>query len=311
MTNADLRGVIPIVPTPFDEDGWLDLGGLARIVDYLVDAGVHGIAVLGMASETYALTDQERTDVLAAAAETLDGRLPLVAGCSHNSGQGVAQLAVTADKTGADALMIMPPAIGDPTPDVIRGYYTDAAEATGLPIMVQDNPSWTGVRLPISLYEELSLLDNVRYAKIETRHPPTTIAAVRQAVGDRLLILGGQAGTWLPEELARGSVGTMPAAVMPQIFLNVWRLWTEGKEASARALFDRYFPMIRVTGTPSVGIPMSKEIFAQLGIISSPAVRAPLAPLSDQDKVDLGVVCSALDVVAVMNDRRPTDAAAG
>lgn len=309
MTDPDLHGVIPIVPTPFAADGGLDLEGLARIVDYLVDAGVNGMAVLGMASETYALTEPERERVISTAAERLDGRLPLVAGCSHNSGQAVAQLAVAAHKAGANALMMMPPAMGDPATDVIRGYYTDAAEATDLPIMIQDNPSWTGVQLPLSLYDDLSRLDTVRYAKIETRHPPTTMAAVRNVVGDRLGILGGQAGSWLPEELARGSLGTMPAAIMPQIYLRVLSLWTTGQEAEARAVFDRFYPLIRVTGTPGVGIPMSKVIFNRLGLIDSAVVRAPLSPLRDQDVADLEAVCRALDVYTIMRSRDAAGAA--
>lgn len=303
MADPELHGVIPIVPTPFNRQAELDLDGLTRIVDYLVDVGVHGMAVLGMASEAYALTDAERALVISAAARKISGRVPLVAGCSHNSGAAVAKLALEAAGAGADALMIMPPAIGEPSTDAILRYFTAAAGATDLPIMIQDNPSWTGVRIPISLYEALSRLDTVRYAKVETRHPPTTIAAIRAAVDDRLNILGGQAGLWLPEELARGSAGTMPGMIMPQIYVQVWDLWTAGKHGEARAMFDRYFPLIRLTSTPGVGIPMTKQILYQLGLITNPSVREPLSPLQEQDYIDLDAVCRTLDTLTIMHSR--------
>lgn len=285
-----LHGVIPIVPTPFRDDGALDLDSLPRVLDHLAAAGVHGVAVLGMASETYSLTEAERESVIARAAAHLAGRLPLVAGCSHNSGPAVAQLAVQAQQAGADALMMMPPAIASPGPAVIRDYFATAGVATDLPIMIQDNPSWTGTTIPIDTYRELCELPTVRYAKIETRHPPTTIAAVRDLVGDRLAILGGQAGIWLPEEVARGSVGTMPASIMPDAYVEMWQLWASGQPEAARRVFDSHYPLIRVTSAPTVGIPMSKVILHRLGLLTSPTVRTPLQQLAERDLADLDAV---------------------
>lgn len=300
MPSTDLRGLIPIVPTCFDDDGRLDLPGMGRVVDYLVEVGVHGVAVLGMASEVYSLTDAEREAVITTAAERLERRVPLVVGCSHNSGQAVSQAAVSAFKAGADALMVMPPSMGDASTTVIKEYYVAAAEATDLPIMIQDNPAWTGVHLPIGLYADLCETATIRYAKIETRHPPSTISTLRAAVGDRLAVMGGQAGNWLPEELERGVVGTMPAAIMPQVYLRVLQLWQAGQRTQARAVFHRYHPLIRVTGFPGAGIPMSKVLLAELGLIASPAVRAPLSPLSAQDRDDLLTTMAELNVVDVM-----------
>jgi 4-hydroxy-tetrahydrodipicolinate synthase len=81
-----IRGAVPIVPTPFSDDGAVDLASLRRLVDHLVEAGVHGIAVLGVASEVYSLTDAERIAVVETAVEKAAGRLPVVAGNSHASG---------------------------------------------------------------------------------------------------------------------------------------------------------------------------------------------------------------------------------
>lgn len=300
---VDLRGLIPIVPTPFDLAGQLDLDSLDSVLDYLVAAGVDGVAVLGMASEAITLTDEERLSVIRRAAQRLRGQVPLVAGCSHISPQAVERLARDAHGAGAEALMVMAPSIGRPDDRAVRDYFVAAADASPAPVMVQDNPSWHGVALSLDLYGELAAHPNIRYAKIETAHPPSTMASVRGIVGDRLAIVGGQAGIWLPEELRRGIVGTMPGAIMPQAYREIWRLWQAGNQATAIATFDRYHPLIRITSTPRLGIPMTKALLADLGVIATPQVRAPFAQLGEADRADLAAVVESLQIEAMMGGR--------
>lgn len=288
-----LRGVVPIVPTPFHADGTLDLPGLRRVVDYLVGAGVHGLAVLGVASEVYALTDAERLQVAETAVAQAGGRLPVVAGCSHASGQAAATTARELAAAGADVLMVMPPHFVKPSPPALLEYYALVAGAVDVPLMIQDNPGWTGVEIPVDLYGKLARVDGIEYAKVEVPHPPTKM----RAVPDGLTLLGGLAGNWLLEELAAGSQGTMPASLMPQIYVRVWDLWQAGDHAGARALFHRYHPAIRVSAQQSVGFAMVKHLLWRLGVLESPTVRNPLAQLSAADEADLDAVVEELDLV--------------
>lgn len=300
MTAAELEGLVPIVPTPFDDDGAIDLDGLGRVVDYLIKVGVQGVAVLGMASEAIALTDAERTRVITATAERVDGRVPIVAGCFHNSPQAVAQLAADASGSGADVLMVMPATLGTPDQQALRDYFVAAADASDAAVMIQDNPGWHGIKLPIGLYEELARHDNIRYAKIETRHPPSSMGVVGQAVGEQLVLFGGQGGMWLPEELRRGSRGVMPAAIMPQVYLLVWQLWSAGREREAVRVFNRYSPMIRITGAWAVGIPMAKVALRAAGVLGAEHVRAPFRAITEADRVDLLAVMSELGLIDIM-----------
>lgn len=307
MSTPALDGLIPIVPTPFDERGAVDPEALKRVLDYLIEVGVHGVAVLGMASEAITLTDAERDVVISTTAERVAGRVPVVTGCSHNSSHAVAQLAVAAEGSGADALMVMPPAIGNPDRSALREYFATAADATGLAVMIQDNPGWHGVSIPIELYADLAAIPNIRYAKIETPHPPTTMTAVRDAVGDKLTLVGGQAGSWLPEELRRGTVGTMPASIMPQVYLLILKLWQEGRESDAIAVFDHYHPLIRVTSSARVGIGMAKAMLRIAGVLANDSVRDPFPTLSDADRGDLTAVMDRLRITEIM--RGEVDAA--
>ena len=300
--RGNWQGLIPIVPTPFTVSGELDLPSLRRVVDYLIDAGVDGIAVLGVASEVYSLTDAERHKVIETAVNQAAGRLPVLAGSSHNSGEAAAAVARDAAGAGADGLLVMPPYFVKPTLGALAGYYRAIAAAVELPIMIQDNPAWTGVTLPIETYRELSDTPSIVYAKIEVPHPPTKIREVRLALGDRYTILGGQAGNFLLEELEAGAVGTMPAAIMPQVYARVLEDWNKGDKAGARAIFNRYHPAIRVTAQQSVGFAMVKHLLWTLGVIASPRVRNPLRQLSDADRRDLEAVIDDLDLRTVMRD---------
>jgi 4-hydroxy-tetrahydrodipicolinate synthase len=295
-----LSGVVPIVPTPFHADGSLDGASLRRVVDYLVAAGVHGLAVLGVASEVWALTDAERRAVVEAAVGEARGRLPVVAGCSYASGQAAAAAARELADAGADALMVMPPHFVKPTAATLLQYYELVAAAVDVPLMIQDNPGWTGVEIPVDAYRELAGVGGIEYAKVEVPHPPTKIRAVRAAVPDGVTLLGGLAGNWLLEELAAGSRGTMPASLMPQIYVQVWDLWQSGDHAAARSLFDRYHPAIRVTAQPTAGFAMVKHLLWRIGVLEAPAVRNPLNQLTAADQADLEAVVDGLGLLELM-----------
>ena len=297
-----LRGIIPIVPTPFDENGAVDLPSLRRVVNYLVDSGVHGLAVLGVASEFYALTEAERIHIIETAVEETAGRLPVLAGSSHNSGEAAAMMARDAVSAGAQVLLVMPPFFVKPTPTALAGYYRAIAGAVSVPIMIQDNPGWSGVTFGIDTYRELANVPTVVYAKIEVPHPPTKIREVRQALGDRYIILGGQAGNFFIEELAAGVVGTMPASIMPQVYVRIWEQWEAGDREGARATFSRYHPAIRITAQQTVGFAMVKHLLWKMGVIASPRVRNPMQQLHSADQADLEAVVDELDLLTVMRD---------
>src|SRR5262249_276174 len=156
----------------------------------------------------------------------------------------------------------------------------------------------TGVEISADVYRGLAAVAGIEYAKVEVPHPPTKMRAVRTAA-DGLTLLGGLAGNWLPEELAAGSEGTMPASLMPQVYVQVWDLWEAGDHGGARSLFGRYHPAIRVTAQQSVGFAMVKHLLWRLGVIESPAVRNPLNQLTAADQADLDAVVDELDLLDV------------
>ena len=110
--SAPLAGVVPVVPTIFHDDETVDLGGTARVVDYLMDAGVDGLCLLANYSEQFSLTDAERDAIARTLLERIAGRLPVIVTTSHYSARVAAARSRAAQDMGAAMVMIMPPFFG-------------------------------------------------------------------------------------------------------------------------------------------------------------------------------------------------------
>jgi 4-hydroxy-tetrahydrodipicolinate synthase len=141
--DAPLAGVVPVVPTIFHDDETADLDGTARVVDYLIDAGVDGVCLLANYSEQFSLTDAERDAVARLLLERVAGRRPVIVTTSHYSVRVAAARSRAAQDLGASMVMLMPPFFGAtltvPGPAVIE-YFKRVADAIDIPIMVQDAP---------------------------------------------------------------------------------------------------------------------------------------------------------------------------
>lgn len=289
MTDGpDVRGLVPILATPFDETGALDVTSLRRLVEFQLASGVDGVATFGMASEGFALTTPERATVLGTIAEVVGARLPIVAGVNATSTYTAAEQALAARDGGAHALMVLPPYLVKANPAQLTDFYCEVAARSGLPVMVQDAPNATGVAMPASLIVELSKLDGVTSVKVEA--PPTApkVAAVASAVDGGFAVLGGQNSFFVLEEYAAGAVGTMPACEFVDPLREVLDLWAAGDQAGARAAFTRLLPLIRFGMQGPIAWAVHKEVLVRRGIIATAAVRSPAAPLDARSAEWLG-----------------------
>ncbi len=279
-----VRGLVPIVATPFDERGRLDEESLRAEIDYLANAGVDGVTMFGVAGEGYAVTDEERERGVRVAVEQARGRVAVIAGTGHTGTEVAAHLSARAADAGADAVMIIMPYFIRPDAAGVRAYCAAVAEAAGVAVMVQDQPHTTGVTLPVTQLVDMARdLPLVSLFKIETPAPVGKIgqlAAALRTAAPAAAVLGGAAGVHLIEEVAAGSEGTMPAALMPEVYGAVWRAARAGETERARALFERYFPLIRLTNQPGMGPRLVKLLLHRAGIIRTTYTRGP-APQVD------------------------------
>lgn len=276
-----LQGVVPILVTPFREDGGIDLAAQLRVVDHLRANGAQeGFGVFGNAGEGYTLLPSERRRILAAVVRHLDGAAPVIAGVGATGTAAAVEACRVAEGLGADGLMVLPPYYLRPDADGLMFFYSQISDAVGIPIMVQDAPMLSQVAMPPGLLARLgSEVENVRYAKVEA--PPTApkISRTREAAGDSLTLLGGLNGQFMIEEWQRGARGTMPAADMTWLFCSIWSDLESGDPASAWRTFQRALPLIRFELQPGLGVSAVKHNLVHAGVLQSPAVRHPTRSL--------------------------------
>jgi 4-hydroxy-tetrahydrodipicolinate synthase len=281
MSTETMHGVVPIVVTPFTPDGAIDVESLRSVVEFNLDAGVHGIGI-ALASEVFKLAEAERDEVTSIVVDQVNGRVPVV----MNTGAPGTDLSILysrrAQELGADALMILPPSFMPATHGEVVAFYQAVSSAVSIPIFMQDHPT-----APVSAAAAREVADScewVRYIKVESEPITAKIVEMNAALGDRLTIFGGAGGGYFIEELRRGSVGTMPFCSQPEIFVQIWDLYQAGDEAEAMALFNRMLvPVARAVGQSNgIFYYVHKTLLHHRGIIESATVRAPAPPVEAQ-----------------------------
>ncbi|APU15935.1 MULTISPECIES: dihydrodipicolinate synthase family protein [Actinoalloteichus] len=294
-----VAGLVPILATPFHADGSLDLAGLARLTRFQLDSGVDGVATFGMASEGFALTAEEREQIMTTIVDVVAGAVPVVAGVNGTSTVTALEQARAAEALGAQALMVLPPFMVKPSPAQLVDFYGDLASAVSTEIMVQDAPGVTGVAMAPALVAQLSALDRVTSVKVEA--PPTApkTKAIADLVPAEFAVLGGQNAQFVIEEYARGAVGTMPACEFPDLLRPVLADFTAGRRAEARAAFARLTPLILFGLQPGIAWAVHKEVLVRRGIIEHTTVRSPAAVLDEASRESLHAILDELALPSV------------
>lgn len=296
--GSPIRGVIPVAPTAFTDDGALDLPSQRRMTDFLVDAESDAICILANWSEQFSLADAERDAVMDAVLDQAAGRVPVVVTTSHFATRVAADRARRAQAAGAAALMIMAPYHGA----TIRAgenetfrFFADVASAIDIPIVVQDAPM-SGVVLSAGLLVRMAReIPNVRYFKLENPDAADKTRAILAAAGDQIDgPWDGEESITLIADLEAGATGTMPGAVIPEVLGAVMRRWAAGDREGATVLFERWLPLINWENKHT-GLQAAKILMREGGVIASEAVRAPLAPVSRELRDGLVRLARRLD----------------
>ena len=291
-------GVFHILATPFREDGALDVAGLPRLIESALATGVNGLTILGIAGEAHRLTDEERRRVVETVVKETRGRVPVAVGVSASGTHLATAFARMAREHGADALMVAPPA-GLKNLDAVAEYYRSVAAATGLPIVLQDEPVTTQVNMPAPfIAQACAEITQIQAVKLE--EPPTLpkITRLRALFGTRVAIFGGLGGVYFFEELSRGADGAMTGFPYPEALRGIRDHFVAGRRAEARALFYRWLPLIRYEtqpgATPGTAVGIRKEILRRRGWIACALVRPPAPALDTATQTELDELLAAV-----------------
>lgn len=296
------KGIIPIAPTIFHENGDVDHDGNRRVMDLMVDQGVDGICILANFSEQFLLTDAERDEVMRLSIEQVAGRVPVCVTTSHFSTRIAAQRAKAAADAGARMLMMMPPYHGALLKADEQGmieHFKIVADACGIPIILQDAPL-SGVTMSVPFMVRLNKeVPLVRYFKIEVPGTAGKLRSLIEVGGDAIVgPFDGEEAITLMADLDAGATGTMTSAMIPDLIKPILAAHAAGNRKEAAALYARVLPIINYENR-QCGLRSAKAVMKEGGVIKSDAVRHPLTPLHPQTREGLLELARELDPLAL------------
>lgn len=285
-----MKGIFGLLPTPYKEDLEIHLADLKKVANFCCESGQHGIVWPVMVGEFWFLGEEERVRGLDAVLEEVNGRLPVVFGCSGISVPQVLLYARAAQKAGVDSIIAMAPERTDQAGAI--DMYRRMAEVYDGPIMVQNADRYA----PLRGEQVAALVDEIpqiEYVKEERQPGPKHIAEVADLVSDQVkCIFGGAGGKFLPAEMSRGANGNMPACELADVLAKITELWWAGQEEDARAMHRRLLPLINLENHPFM-----RYILKCRGVFSSLVERAPAGKqaLDDGDKREIAALLKAVE----------------
>ncbi|QEL22340.1 dihydrodipicolinate synthase family protein [Bosea sp. F3-2] len=276
------RGLSAFPLTPADADGVVDTEAFARMLDRLVAAGVDSIAVLG-STGTYAYLERsERSRALAAAVETVAGRVPLIAGIGAMRTSWVRELAGNAERMGADGLLLAPVSYTPLTQDEVFGQFEAVSTTSGLPICIYNNPSTTHFTFSAELIGRLSRLANIAAIKMPLPADGNfegEIGLLRSSCQHGITV--GYSGDWgAASALLAGADAwySVVAGLLPAAALRLTRAAIAGDHDAthaANAAFEPLWSLFRAHGSLRVMYLIADQLGLQPG-----APPLPIQPLA-------------------------------
>ncbi len=276
---APFGRVLTAMVTPFNADGSLDLDGAARVAEHLVDNGNDGVVVSGTTGESPTTTTEEDGRLLRAVIEAVGDRATVVAGVGTNNTAHSVELAVQAEKLGADATLVVTPYYSKPTQQGLAAHFEAVADAAGLPVMLYDIPGRSSIAIAEDTYRRVAAHDRV--------------VAVKDAVGDLVRGVRIMADTGLAFYsgddvlnlgwLTHGAAGVVSVVghVAGTEYAAMVEAVDRGDLPAALAIYQRLVPVVEVIMQRAQGAMTAKAALQLLGVLPGRFVRLPLVPADD------------------------------
>lgn len=283
LSNPRFRGIFPVVPTTFHEDGTLDLASQKRCVDFMIDSGVDGLCILANFSEQFLISDDERETLTRNVLEHVAGRVPVIVTTTHTSTTVCIERSRRAQAMGAAMLMVMPPYHGATfrfAEPQIHAFYARLSDAIDIPVMIQDAPA-AGTALSAAFLARMAReIEQVAYFKIETAGAASRLR--------ELIRLGGEAveGPWDGEEgitllpdLDAGATGSMTGGGFADGIRPIIESYRNGERDAAFEQYQRWLPLINYENRQA-GFLAAKALMKEGGVIACDAPRHPWPELT-------------------------------
>ena len=294
MIQGEFHGVFPYLVSPVDERGRVKDGVLARLVNDLIDAGVHGLTPLGSTGEFAYLNAAQRRRVVEVVVQAAGHRIPVVAGVAATTTADAIEQVKTYAALGVDGILGILEAYFPLSEDGVVGYFSAIAGATALPIVLYTNPQFQRSDLTLAAIARLANLANVRYLK-DASSDTGRLLSIMNAVGDRVGIFSASAH--IPAcVMLLGGVGWMagPACIVPRQSVRLYDLCRAGKWQDAMRLQRRLWRVNGVFARYNLAACIKGGLELQGYEVGPPL--APQTPLSEAGRAELKSVLDDLEM---------------
>ncbi len=283
------------IVTPMSADGSVNYDVLTELIEFQIANSTDAIVICGTTGEASALNDEEHLDVIGHCVKVVNGRVPVVAGTGGNDTRHAVALSKNAAARGANALLQVTPYYNKTNQSGLVRHFTTVAEAAGLPVILYNVPSRTGMSISVQAYRELArhpLFVATKEATGDISH----IANVAQACGDDLALYSGNDDQVVPI-MALGGLGVISvvANVAPKDMHDMCSLYLTGQVRESLALQLKILPLNNALFSDVNPIPV-KEAVNMMGYAAGEC-RLPLGTLPEDKKAALRVEMEKLGLV--------------
>lgn len=282
----EIKGVIVPVVTPFHADESLDESALRRIVNYLIDSGVHGIFPAGSQSEFFSLTTDEKKRILDVVIDQNAGRVFMLAGTGAVTTRESVELSQYAEAAGADAVSVITPYFIRPSPQELREHFVRIAGSITIPVLAYNNPGRTGVHFtPADAAAVASQAQNFLGIKDSSGDLTNTMEYIERCPPGFRVFMGRD--TLIYAGLCYGCVGTVSATAnaVPELVVGIYDAFVAGDHARALDLQRKLAPLRRAFSLGSFPV-VVKDAMGLVGQPAGPA-RAPIQSISGEPREKL------------------------
>ena len=286
MQAKDLKGVIAAIATPFNERGNVDAAGLKKLTKYVLEGGVHGIMTTGGTGEFPHLLRDEKKLVTKTVVEVVRGKIPVIAGTAACSTLEAILLGRDAREVGADAVILTPPYYFKLPDESLYNHFKEVAQKVGLPVVVYNNPLYTGNNLSPELIARISKVSGIIGLKQSNPDLGQLVEVIR-TTGKSFSVHTGIDSQFYPALCVGGKgIFSTSACVVPRMMVDIYESFKMGDHAKALGQHMRLQILNRFLEYDPGYVAPCKEALKMMGLPGGP-VRAPLPSLTASQKRDL------------------------
>jgi len=282
----EIKGVVPPLITPLDENERLDENGLRHLIDYVIKGGVHGIFVIGSTGEFYGLSFEDKKRVVEITMEEVNGRIPVYVGASAITTRECIQLAEMAKYYEAAAITVLTPMFITPNEKELYDHFIAIAKAVHIPNVVYNNPERTGVNMSAGLVERLADIENIVAAKDTSGDMTLTSEYIRRTKDKNFSVMAGR-DTMILATLVYGGTGCVAgtANVVPKLVVEIYDKFMAGDMQGA---LDAQFRLSLFRNAYSLGsFPVvPKDALNILGVNVGHPIR-PIQHMTEENQIKL------------------------